>query len=158
MVSTGDVGELDGRGNLRITDRKKEIIVTSGGKNIAPQKVENLMKSIRFVNHAMVYGDKRQYLVALMTPNEAEISAWAMDRGIDFDSIDDLLSDHRVLQMLEKEVARVNNRLSSYETIKRFRVLPRDFTIEAGELTPSLKVKRKVVTERHRELFDQMYA
>lgn len=154
---TGDIGEIDGRGNLKITDRKKEIIVTAAGKNIAPQKIENLIKTIRFISNVMVYGDRQRYLVALLTLNEHEISSWARHRGISFSDVNELMACRNVMDLLESEMSQVNGRLASFETVKRFKVLSKDFTIEDGELTPSLKVKRRVVTQRHQGLLNEMY-
>jgi long-chain acyl-CoA synthetase len=154
---TGDIGEIDSRGFLRITDRKKELIVTSGGKNIAPQKIENLLKERRFISNAMVYGDKRKYLVALVTLNEADIKSWAKQQGIAFGSYAELVEKLEVHKVIQEQVAAVNAELASFETIKKFKILPEDFTVENGFLTPSLKLKRKVITKHHQPLIDAMY-
>lgn len=153
---TGDIGEFDGDGYLRITDRKKDIIVTAGGKNVAPQNIENLMKQSPWVSQAMVHGDKRPYLVALVTLNPDTVARFARERGLPADG-DAIAASADIRAELQREVDAVNARLSSFETVKKFAILPKDFSIDGGELTPTLKVKRKVVTERHRALLDGMY-
>jgi long-chain acyl-CoA synthetase len=153
---TGDIGEIDGDGYLRITDRKKDIIVTAGGKNVAPQNIENLMKQSAWVSQAMVYGDKRPYLVALVTLNVETVTRFAREKGID--GAPDTLVEHvEVRAEVQRAVDEVNSRLSSFETVKRFAILERDFTIEGGELTPTLKVKRKVVSDRYQKLLEELY-
>ncbi|MDB4998551.1 MAG: AMP-dependent synthetase and ligase [Myxococcaceae bacterium] len=153
---SGDIGEFDADGFLRITDRKKDIIVTAGGKNVAPQNIENLLKQSPWISQAMVHGDKRPYLVALITLNADAATAYAKDSGKPFDLVA-LATDPGVVAKVEEEIKRANGRLSPFETVKKFKILPAVFTIEGGELTPTLKVKRKVVTERHRGLIDGLY-
>ncbi|HEX8789352.1 MAG TPA: long-chain fatty acid--CoA ligase [Polyangiaceae bacterium] len=154
---TGDIGEIDGDGYLRITDRKKDIIVTAGGKNVAPQNIENLMKQSAWVSQAMVYGDKRPYLVALVTLNVDTVARFAREKGIAGEP--GALAEHaEVRAELQRAVDDVNARLSSFETVKKFAILERDFTIEGGELTPTLKVKRKVVSDRYKSLLENLYA
>jgi len=154
---TGDIGEINERGFLKITDRKKELIVTSGGKNIAPQKLENALKGSRLVSNCMVYGDKQKYIVALLTLNEAEILKWAKEKGLSHASYKELSQSKEVSQLMDNEVKTANGQLASYETIKKFAILPTDFSIETGEMTPSLKVKRKVVTTKFKDYIDKMY-
>jgi long-chain acyl-CoA synthetase len=139
---SGDIGQIEESGHLRITDRKKDIIVTAGGKNIAPQNLENELKAASpFISQVVVIGDRQKYLVALITLGEDA----ARDRpGAE--------------AAVAAAVARLNEKLASYETIKRFTILPRDLSEEAGELTPSLKVKRKVVTDRYKAEIASMYA
>jgi len=154
---TGDIGEVDGEGYVRITDRKKDIIVTAGGKNVAPQNIENLMKQSAWVSQAMVYGDKRPYLVALVTLNVETVSRFAREKGIAGEP--GALVEHiEVRAEVQRAVDDVNSRLSSFETVKKFAILERDFTIEGGELTPTLKVKRKVVSDRYKKLLEDLYA
>jgi long-chain acyl-CoA synthetase len=154
---TGDIGEITQRGFLKITDRKKELIKTSGGKYIAPQKLENLLKGVRFISQAMIYGDREKYIVALITLNEAEIQKWAASQGISFTNFEDLTKEAKVLDLVQKEINGVNTHLAHFETIKKFRILPKDLSIEAGELTPSLKLKRKVCTERYKDYIQSLY-
>ena len=153
---TGDIGTLEPSGALRITDRKKDIIVTAGGKNVAPQNLENDLKTDPLVSQVMVHGDRRRFLSALVTLNEENARKWAAEHGIEPGAA---LHDHpAVVARVQQAVDALNARQASYATIKKFAILPRDFTQEAGELTPTLKVKRKVVTQRHQALLDSFYA
>lgn len=155
---TGDIGELDEDGFLRITDRKKDLLKTSGGKYIAPQKIENLLKLQPHVSQAVVIGDNRKYCVALVTLDAEEITRWAAAQGLGGTAPEELAADPAVRRLIEGEVTEANRELASYESIKYFRILPRDLSTESGELTPSLKVKRKVVAERYRREIEDMYA
>ena len=153
---TGDIGEFDPDGFLRITDRKKDIIVTAGGKNVAPQNIENLMKQSPWVSQAMVHGDKRPYLVALVTLNVDTAARFAREHGISGE-IEAIAGHADVRAEMQREIDAVNARLSSFETVKKFTIVARDFSIDGGELTPTLKVKRKVVSDKYRALLDAMY-
>jgi long-chain acyl-CoA synthetase len=155
--ATGDIGELDADGFLRITDRKKDLIVTSGGKNIAPQNIENLLKTDRYISQAMVYGDRRQYLTAILTLDPDEITAYAHEQGLGEISLADLATHPHVVKLLSERVDACNQRLASYESIKKFLIAPTDFSPESGELTPTLKVKRKVVTQKYYAQLEQLY-
>ena len=155
---TGDIGEFDADGFLRITDRKKDLIKTSGGKYVAPQKIENLLKLQPHVSQAVVIGDNRKYCTALVTLDQEEVARWASVQGLRFASPDEMAAHPRVREMIEGEVAAANRELASYESIKYFRILPRDLSTETGELTPSLKVRRKVMAERYRAQIEEMYA
>lgn len=154
---SGDIGHFDDEGNLIITDRKKDIIVTSSGKNIPPQNIENVLKTSTYINQVMVYGDKRKYLTALITVNTEAIQAFASKEGIPNKDIKDLVLDRRVYHLIEQEITNKNRELASYERIKKFKILSEDFSVETGELTPTLKVKRKVVEEKYKDLLDSMY-
>lgn len=154
---SGDIGHFDAEGNLVITDRKKDIIITSAGKNIPPQNIENILKTSPYINQAMVHGDKRKYLTALITLNPETVAAFAAKEGLGHKTMAELAKDEKIYKLIEAEVAAKNRELASYERIKRFIILEQDFTVENGELTPTLKVKRKVVTEKYRELLDSMY-
>jgi long-chain acyl-CoA synthetase len=154
---TGDIGEFTNRGMLRITDRKKELIVTSGGKKIAPQKLENALKGSRFISNCMVYGDKQKYIIALLTMNEPEVAKWAKEKGLTFAGGAELAKLAAVNELMGGEVRNVNGTLASFESIKKFSILPADFTVETGELTPSLKVKRKIVVEKYKSSIDSLY-
>ncbi len=156
--ATGDIGEIDTDGFLRITDRKKDLIVTAGGKNVAPQNIENLLKTDRYISQVMVHGDKQKYLTAIVTLDPDEITAYAQTQGIEDTRIDALAANPTIVKLLDERVTAVNQRLPSFESIKKFVIAPEDFTQEGGELTPTLKVKRKVVTEKYATELEQLYA
>ncbi len=153
---TGDIGVIDADGHLKITDRKKDIIVTAGGKNVAPQNLENDLKTNPLVSQVMVHGDKRKFLSALVTLNEEAVRAWGKDHGLTPGK--QLHEDPKVVARIQAAIDELNSRQASYSTIKRFAIVPRDFTQESGELTPTLKVKRKVVTKNYQALIDGFYA
>ncbi|MCM2332992.1 MAG: long-chain fatty acid--CoA ligase [Anaeromyxobacteraceae bacterium] len=153
---TGDIGAIDADGHLKITDRKKDIIVTAGGKNVAPQNLENDLKTNPLVSQVMVHGDKRRFLSALVTLNEEAVRAWGKDHGLTPGKA--LHEDPKVIARLQEAIDELNSRQASYSTIKKFAIVPRDFTQESGELTPTLKVKRKVVTKNYQALIDSFYA
>ena len=154
---TGDIGEIDPDGYLRITDRKKDIIVTAGGKNVAPQNIENDLKSHAIVSQAMVYGDRRKFLSALITVSEEKAKAIAAAKGVTYSDYADLVQKPAIQEAVKAAVDAINASLPSYETLKRFAVLPNDFTQESGELTPTLKVKRKFATQKYKSLLDGFY-
>jgi len=156
--ATGDIGELDPDGYLRITDRKKDIIVTAGGKNVAPQPIENRLKTHPLVEQAVMVGDRRRYCVLLVVPSYPALEAWARSQGVDFGSRRDLISDPRVTAHVEKEVLGMLSDLASYERPKKVALIEEEFTTENGFLTPTLKVKRAVVTERLAQVIDDLYA
>ncbi len=155
--ATGDIGEIDGDGFLKITDRKKDLIVTSAGKNIAPQNIENLLKNDLLVSQAMAYGDKRKYITALITLDPEQAPVWAKANGVADTSPQGLASDPKVLARVQSAVDAVNRKLASFEQVKYFKIVAQDFTPESGDLTPTLKVKRKVVTAKYQSLLDDMY-
>jgi long-chain acyl-CoA synthetase len=157
-MHTGDVGELDDDGYLRITDRKKDLIITAAGKNVAPQELENALKYHPLVSQAVVIGDRRPYLVALVTLDQEALPKFAEERGL---AVDDpaALADHpEVLQAVEAAVESVNSQFSRAEGIKRWKVLPRDFQMEAEEITPTLKVRRRAIVEKFAGEIDELYA
>jgi long-chain acyl-CoA synthetase len=156
-LHTGDVGRVED-GHLFIIDRKKELIITSGGKNIAPVAIEALLREHQIVGQAIAYGDKRKYIVALLTLDPVQAPAWAADKGITFTDLTDLSTNERVLAELEAVVAKANEQLSTPEQVKYFRVLPSEWTVERGELTPSLKMKRASIHANFREEFESMYS
>jgi len=155
---TGDIGEIDSEGFLKITDRKKDLIKTAGGKFVAPQEIENRLKTDTFISQAVVIGDRRPYCVALISISKEDAEKYAKDNGIRFSSYEDLTKNPRIIERVKKTMDSVNSRLASFETIKRFAIVPRDFTQEDSEITPTLKVKRKVITERYKKLIDDLYA
>ena len=154
---SGDIGTIDTDGFLRITDRKKDIIVTSGGKNVAPQNVENMLKNDKFVSQAFVYGDRRKYLTALLTLSGEDIVKWAEQNGIPERDLVLLSRNPKVEAMMRSRVGEINRQLASFEQVKKFVLLGADFTQETGELTPTLKVKRKVVIKKYGNLLDALY-
>ncbi len=155
--ATGDIGRLDEDGFLFITDRKKDLIVTAGGMNIAPQNIENLLKGDPFISQAMVHGDKRPYPVALITVNQDELIKFAKEQGILITDPVALAKHPKVVERVSRIVEQKNTELQSYAKIKKFSILPGDLTVENGLLTPTLKVKRKVITEKNREILDSLY-
>jgi len=154
---TGDIGELDSEGFLKITDRKKDIIINAYGKNIAPQPLEALLKSSPYVGTPVLIGDRRKFLVALIVPNFDKLERDAKAIGVDFRNYDELVSDERVRGIYQKEIDRFNQNLDRQEKIRRFALLPRDFTIDEDEITPSLKVKRKNIDKKYKSVIDQLY-
>jgi long-chain acyl-CoA synthetase len=157
-LHTGDIGHLDADGFLAITDRKKDIIVTAGGKNIAPQNIEGMLKaSCQYVSQVVMLGDRRPFCVALITVNEETTGKWARERGIDYKDYTDLTSRPEVRELIREAVEAVNARLASYERIKDFALLDHDFSQATGELTPKMSIKRKVVEQRHRDVLEGFY-
>lgn len=156
-LKTGDIGEwVDGY--LKITDRKKDLIKTAGGKYVAPQKLEGLLQTTQYVSHALIHGDQRKYIVALLSPNFDGLRKYAQSMKIKFEKREELVDHPQIHLLFKKTVTEVNGRLASYETIKKFVVLPSEFTIENGELTPSLKVKRKFCDSKYRQIIDGLYS
>lgn len=156
-LRTGDIGELDERGRLRITDRKKELIKTSGGKYVAPSQLEGKLKAAcPYLSHVFVHGDRRHYCTALVTLDPDVVRPWALAEGLPAEP-EKLCADERMLAEVRRAVDQVNAELASYATIKKFAVLPVDFSVETGELTASLKVRRKAVEARHAATLDAFY-
>tara|TARA_B100001175_G_scaffold64207_1_gene52371 strand:- start:7601 stop:9430 length:1830 start_codon:yes stop_codon:yes gene_type:complete len=156
-LHTGDIGYLDEDGYLFITDRKKDIIITAGGKNVAPQNIENLLKTSPYISLAMVYGDKKPYLTALITLDEDEIAKFAKDNRIMYQDLSDLTKKQKVIDLIKGEISLLNRDLASYETVKKFRILEEELDQDKDEVTPTLKVKRKVVINNYQELINEMY-
>jgi long-chain acyl-CoA synthetase len=155
---TGDIGELDD-GMLRITDRKKDLIKTSGGKYVAPQSIEGLFQALcPYASQIVVHGDGRNYVVALVTLDEAAIAEWAKENGIPDSSYEEIVGHDKTREMVQGYIDQINGRVNRWETIKKFAILPKDLTIEDGDLTPSLKVKRKAVEVKYADVLDRMYA
>ncbi|HEY1558740.1 MAG TPA: long-chain fatty acid--CoA ligase [Kofleriaceae bacterium] len=157
-LRTGDIGEVDPRGFLRITDRKKDLIKTSGGKYIAPQAIEGKLKATcPFISQVIVHGDKRNFVTALVTLDEEATMKWAKDKGLNGKGYGDVVRLPEIKQLLAPYFDEVNKTLAKYETVKQFAILPKDLSVDEGELTPSLKVKRKVVEKKYAAMLDKMY-
>jgi len=154
---SGDIGEIDDEGFLRITDRKKDLIVTAGGKNVAPQRIERIMRTSHYIGQVVAHGDKRKYITALISLDPDNIGEWAKQHGLGSKSLEELAREPEANRLIEGEVEKLNGQLASFETIKRFHIVPTDFTVEAGELTPTLKIKRKIVVEKYAEQLEELY-
>jgi len=154
---TGDIGEFDEDGFLRITDRKKELLVTAGGKNVAPHPIELALTFDTFIEQACAVGDKRKYIAALVVPQFELLEKWAGENGISFSSREELVNHPEVIKLYEERVARANQNLARYEQVKKFRLLPVAFSEEGGELTPTLKMKRRVIYEKFSREIESLY-
>jgi len=154
---SGDIGAIDEDGYLSITGRMKDIIITSGGKNISPQVIENSLKDSRFMEQVSIIGDRRKFLSALIIPAFDELRQWAQAEEILFRDNKELIQDGKVMGLFEKEIAECTRHLSKVEKIKKFRLLSTDWSQQTGELTPTLKIKRGVVEEKYKELIEEMY-
>ncbi|MGB6198610.1 MAG: long-chain fatty acid--CoA ligase [Candidatus Acidiferrales bacterium] len=157
-LSTGDIGRLDEDGFLYVTDRKKELLKTAGGKIIAPQMVENLLKTSPYISIAAVIGDRRKFVSALIVPNFSSLTTLAKEQNLSAGSREEMVAAPWVRDRIEQELKRVCDSLARYETIKRFALLPDDFTFENGELTYTMKLKRRVIEQKYAALIDRMYA
>ena len=155
---TGDIGELDAEGYLRITDRKKDLIVTAGGKKIAPQPIEGMLKLNKFISNAVLLGDRHKFPIALLVPNFERLEAWATASGLRWSSREELVGLPEVEAHLAAEAGKNLRDLARFEVPKRFLILPRDFSIETGELTPKLSIRRKLVEQRNADRIAAVYA
>jgi long-chain acyl-CoA synthetase len=156
-MSTGDVGQIDSEGYLKITDRKKDLIITAGGKNIAPQYIENLLKFSPYINDAVVIGDGRKYVTAIIVIDEENVTKYAQDGKVQFTTFASLTRSEEVVKLIQEEVNRVNDQLARVENIRKFRILDKKLYTEDGEVTPTMKVKRKSINVQYKELIESMY-
>ncbi|HUP47751.1 MAG TPA: AMP-binding protein [Thermoanaerobaculia bacterium] len=156
-LHSGDVGELDAGGFLRIVDRKKDLIITAGGKNIAPQMIENRLKFSPYINDAIVIGERRKFLTAMIVLDEENVGKYAQEKRIPFGTYADLAANGEVRGLIDAEVQKVNAELARVEQVRRFAILPTRLYEEEGEVTPTMKVKRRVVHEKYRALIEEMY-
>jgi long-chain acyl-CoA synthetase len=156
-LATGDIGRLDEDGYLYVTDRKKDLFKTAAGKFVAPQPIENMLKASPFILNAVLVGDRHKFISALIVPNFASVEAVARREGRTVGSREQLAADAWVHDLIDKEVAKVNAKLAQYETIKRFALLDHDFTFDDGQLTYTLKLKRRVIAERYAEAIAKIY-
>lgn len=155
---TGDVGEIDGEGYLRITDRKKDLIITAGGKNIAPQYLENLLKFSPYINDAVVIGDGRKFLAAIIVIDEENVVKFAQDRKVSYTTFASLTRTEEVTTLIQQEIDKVNAQVARVENIRKFRILDKKLYTEDGEVTPTMKVKRKAINAQFADLIESMYA
>jgi long-chain acyl-CoA synthetase len=154
---TGDIGRQDEDGFLYITDRKKELIKTSGGKFIAPALVENKIKGNILIGQAALVGDKRKFASMVISPNFAALETWAKANGIQFSDHAELVENPQVIAEYKRIVDKVNATLAQYETIKRFHLVPDEWTLETGEMTPSMKLKRRVINTKYHDVIEELY-
>ncbi len=157
-IHTGDIGELDDDGFLKVVDRKKEMIITSSGKNIAPSNIENLLKESPLVGHALAYGESRPYVIAILTLDPDVAPVVASKLGVEYDDLADLAQKPEILGVVGQAVEKANDRLSRPEQVKRWKLLPVEWTAESAELTPTLKLKRRVVHSNYADAIDELYA
>ncbi len=155
---TGDIGDLDADGYLTITDRKKELFKTSGGKYIAPSHIEQMIKSSRFVNQVVLVGNERKFPAALIVPNFEMLESYAELKGLEIKTPAEFCKHERIRNLFERQIAQHTTGLAQYETVKKFVLIENELTVESGELTPTLKVKRRVVDQNYKALIDEMYA
>ena len=155
---TGDIGHFDHDGFLFITDRKKDLIKTSGGKYVAPQMIEGMITQSEFVEQAVIVGDKRKYVSALIVPDFERLRGWAKEHGVLITDKQQVIADRRVVDLIKADVNRLTRELADYEKVKRIGLLANEFSIDGGELTPTLKVKRRVVEEKYSELIESLYS
>ena len=155
---TGDVGEIDGEGYLRITDRKKDLIITAGGKNVAPQYLENLLKFSPYINDAVVIGDGRKFLTAIIVIDEENVVKFAQDRKVSYTTFASLTRTVEVMTLIQQEIDKVNAQVARVENIRKFRILDKKLYTEDGEVTPTMKVKRKAINAQFADLIESMYA
>lgn len=154
---TGDIGEFDSEGFLKITDRKKHLFKTSAGKYIAPTPIENLFLASKYIDQFVLIGDRRMFLTALIVPDFEALKEYADSNNIKYNDVVDLTKDERIYKLLETELNQMQRTLANYERVRKFALLDRPFSIETGEITPSLKVRRKFIEERYRDLIEKMY-
>jgi long-chain acyl-CoA synthetase len=154
---TGDIGVFDGDGFLKITDRKKHLFKTSAGKYIAPNPIESMFLASKYIDQFVLIGDRRMFLTALIVPDFEAVREYADSHKIPYDKVEDLVKDEQIYKMLDKEMDQFQKKLANYERVRKYVLLDRPFSIESGEITPSLKIKRKYVEERYQDLIEQMY-
>src|SRR6188768_1212128 len=158
MVHTGDIGELEEGRFLKITDRKKEMFKTSGGKYIAPQALENKFKESPFIEQIMVVGENQKFAAALIVPSFAHLKEWCKRQNVPFTSNEEIIRNPDVISKFKKDVDQFNQNFGQTEKIKKFELLSKEWTPDSGDLTQTLKLKRKIILERNKELIDKMYA
>lgn len=154
---TGDIGEIDNEGFLKITDRKKEMFKTSGGKYVAPQMLENALKQSRFIEQVMVIGEGEKMPAAFIQPDFAFVKQWASRKGMSLNSNEDIANSKEVHERLQEEIEGINKKFGHWEQVKKFEITPEIWSVEGGETTPTLKLKRKQIKEKYKALYDKIY-
>jgi long-chain acyl-CoA synthetase len=154
---TGDVGMFTANGNVKITDRKKDIFVSSGGKNIAPQPIENMLTQSPFIERCLLIGDNREFLTALITPDFEQLKKLASTFDLKFDNPTELISNDKIVRVIKDDIDRLQKDFAKYERVRKFKMLSEPFTIENGTLTPKLSIRRHVVERKYSDLIEQMY-
>jgi len=154
---TGDVGEVDDEGYLKITDRKKDLIITAGGKNVAPQYIENLLKFSPYITDAVVIGDRRNFISALIVIDEENVVKFAQDHKVQYTTFASLTRTEEVIKLISDEVEKVNRQIARVENIRKFRLLDKKLYTEDGEVTPTMKVKRKSISAQYKDIIEEMY-
>jgi long-chain acyl-CoA synthetase len=155
-LHTGDLGEIDSENFLRVTGRKKDLIITAGGKNIAPSAIEGTIATSKYINQVMVIGDRRKYLTALVTLDPDNTKAYAEANGITFSDFNELLTNDKIVKLIENEVAEKNKNFAKFESIKKIAIVP-EFTVENSLMTPTFKVKKNVALEKYKDKIESMY-
>ncbi len=156
-MHTGDVGVIDDEGYLKLTDRKKDLIITAGGKNVAPQYLENLLKFSPYINDSVVIGDRRKYLTALIVIDEENVTKYAQDNKVQFTTFASMTRAPEVNSLIQEEINKVNNQVSRVENIRKFKIIDKKLYTEDGEVTPTMKVKRKSINAQFGDLIESMY-
>jgi long-chain acyl-CoA synthetase len=156
-LHTGDVGQLDNSGNLKITDRKKDIIITAGGKNISPSEIENELKFSAFISDAVVIGDKRKFLSCLIMIDEENVMKFAQDHDVPFSNFESLCKSKEIIDLIQLEVNQVNKKFANVEQVKKFTLIDVQLTAEDDELTPTMKLKRKFINQKYTNIIEAMY-
>ncbi|GAW32238.1 AMP-binding protein, partial [Carboxydocella sp. JDF658] len=156
-LKTGDIGIIDNDGFLFITDRKKDLIITAGGKNVAPQPIEQLLTADRFIAQAVVYGDKQPFMTAMIVPDFTDLEHYAREKGVNFTTRQELITLPKIQKLLAKRVAKALKHLPRYEQVKRITIRAQEFTMDAGEVTPTLKIRRRIIYKKYEQDFLAMY-
>ena len=154
---TGDIGMFTKKNHLKITDRKKNIFVSSGGKNIAPQPIENLICQSKYIEHCVLIGDNRKYITALLTPNLEQLKSLAEDFKIEFKIEDELITNPMIVRHIQKDIDYLQRDLSKFEKVRRFQILSKPFTVDGGELSPKMSIKRHIVQNKYQDMIEMMY-
>lgn len=154
---TGDIGEIDEDGFLRITDRKKELFKTSGGKYIAPSPIEQMIRASKFVSQAVLVGDRRKFPAALIVPNFDMLASYARHKGLNLHTPKEFCSDPKIIDLIERQVASLTTSLAQFEKVKKIALIENEMTVDGGKLTPTLKVRRRIVDEKYKDLIDRIY-